>query len=101
LAVAPPREGGGGQHLADQPHQLLVADRWHRPGSAWLANDPPAGVGRRWSSGGHPAPGTPPPRQVVLHGYLGRFPGGICWSATGACRSATSGALTSCWGSSA
>ena len=59
LAVALPGERRVGQHLADQPHQLLVADRGHRPGSAWR---PPARGGRRSWSGARRAPGTPPPR---------------------------------------
>jgi hypothetical protein len=49
-------------------------------GSRWPARGGPAastGGGRTPSSEARRAPGTPPPPAVVLHGYVGRFAGGI------------------------
>jgi hypothetical protein len=76
LVVALASERRVGQHGADQPDQLLVTDRRHRTGSAWLPAGPPTGVDGRPGRTQHPAHHRH--AKVVLHGYLGRFAGGIC-----------------------
>jgi hypothetical protein len=77
LAVALASERRGDQHLVDQPEQVAVADRGcrtrpDRPGRM-SATSVERGAGRAK----HPAHHRH--RQLGLHGYLGRFAGGI-WS---------------------
>jgi hypothetical protein len=66
LAVALASERRVGQHPPDQPNQPLVADRWHRSGSAWLATSPPAGGDAGAGRTQHPAHHRH--AKVVLHG---------------------------------
>src|SRR5215213_10840967 len=77
LAGALAGERRAGQHLTDQPHQLLVACRRHWTVAAWLVASTAAGIDRGAGRAQHPAPHRE--GQAVLHGYLGRFAGGI-WS---------------------
>jgi len=76
LAVALASERRVGQHPADQPHQLVVADRGQRPGSCPRTRHPDAaGVDGRAGRTQHPTHHRQ--RQLMFHGYLGRFAGGI------------------------
>jgi hypothetical protein len=75
LAVTLTGERRGDQDLADQAEQLLVADWWHRSGTARPPTDTAAGVNRGAGRVQHPADHGQ--WQLAVHGYLGRFAGGI------------------------
>jgi hypothetical protein len=76
LAVALAGEQRAGPDSADQHDQLIVTDHGRRSRS-WRPPRPAApGVHRGAVRAQHPAHRRD--RPLLLHGYLGRFAGGIC-----------------------
>ena len=75
LAVALAGERRGGQDPADQPHELVIADRGRRSRPERHPSPATPGIHRGAGRAQHPAHHRH--RQPVFHGYLGRFAGGI------------------------